>query len=192
MPAKLTPISKGVVHSTPHRTRLRVPRIYRSHDHMQRVQHALEKVPGVKSVHTTVGTGSVLIEHENKPAIVEGIGDALARATPELLEVLLGETEVATAIGGAMTIGALFSKLFAGGENGAEPRIHPETQAKIKRMVPFAFLVVGAWQLIEQESIFGSIAPIALFYWAFDTHWKFREVEPDLEKITRLSANKSR
>src|ERR1700691_1149040 len=110
MSAKLTPISAGVVHSTARRTRIRLPRRFRTAEHMQRDKHALQKVSGVHQVETTTSTGSILIEHEPHEAIVENIGEALGEAAPELLKVLLGET--GGVVAGALIRGALVTKFF--------------------------------------------------------------------------------
>lgn len=52
-----------IVHSIPHRTRLRVRTGFRSLDVLQRIEEAISHLPGVESVTVSTLTGSILVHH---------------------------------------------------------------------------------------------------------------------------------
>jgi hypothetical protein len=179
MAAKLSPVSSGVVHSTAHRTRLKVPKQQRTAHNAKVVKEALITVPGVKDVRIHEGSGNVIIEHDNRADIVENIGEAIRPVAPELL-ALLTETTAGPGIGlgGLAAIGALLGKLLAdeqANDERAADGDKQEIKENVKRLVPWAFLGAGLIQLLEGESLLANVPPLALFYWAFDTHWKFKE-----------------
>lgn len=113
MPAKLTPVSSGVVHSTAHRTRLKVPREHRTAQSAKTIKDAVERVPGVQGVHVNADTGNVVVEHDSRPDIIESIGDAIARVAPEILAVLTESTRgQGIGLGGLSAIGAVLGPIL--------------------------------------------------------------------------------
>ena len=179
MAAKLTPISSGVVHSTAHRTRLKVPKQQRSSHNAKVVKDAISLVPGVKEVRIHEGSGNVIIEHDSRADIVENIGEAIRTVAPEHLAVLTEHTAgEGIGLGGLAAIGALLGNILSDNQDTSEQAAAGEARdvkAQIKRVIPWAFLGAGLLQLLEGESILAGVPPLALFYWAFDSHWKFKE-----------------
>jgi hypothetical protein len=179
MAAKLSPVSSGVVHSTAHRTRLKVPKDQRTPHNAKVVKDALLSVPGVKDVRFHEGSGNVVVEHDERADIVENIGEALKEVAPELLAVLTAHTAGAgIGLSGLAAIGGLLGKILYDEQTEGEQAVDNDKQdfkENIKRLVPWAFLGVGLMQLLEGEALLAGVPPLALFYWAFDTHWKFKE-----------------
>jgi hypothetical protein len=179
MAAKLSPVSSGVVHSTAHRTRLKVPKDQRTPHNAKVVKDALLSVPGVKDVRVHEGSGNVVIEHDDRADIVENIGLALQEVAPELLAVLTAHTAGAgIGLSGLAAIGGFLGKILydeQSKEDAAADNDKQDIKENLKRLVPWAFLGVGLMQLLEGEALLAGVPPLALFYWAFDTHWKFKE-----------------
>jgi copper chaperone CopZ len=173
MSSRLNPYSPGVVHSSPYRTRLKVPRQQVAGDNAHRIKGALETVPGVKDVRVS-HNGSVVVEHDDRPDIIENIGEAIAEAAPTLLEIL---TDDSRDRGGWLRY--IYKLLDEKEEDSAS---QPITGAKVKRAIPLAFFAAGAYMILEGESILAGVGPLALFYWAFDSNWKFKQ-EKVIEQI---------
>jgi copper chaperone CopZ len=182
MATKLTLASPGVVHSSAHRTRLKAAGLHR-HAEAKRVKAHLEKVPGVRDVRITHG-GSIVIEHEERKDVIDNISEAIAQTAPDLLEILIGGPEI-----GVMKIGSVFTKWFS--ESQADDA-KPSAPVELTQIMPVAFLSAGAYLvLIEGEALLAGVGPLALFYWAFDSHWKFKQekrtqhVEEDVESVSK-------
>ncbi len=184
MTSRLTPYSPGVVHSSTHRTRLKLPRAQCHADQAKIVKDALERVPGVRDVRVRRG-GSVVIEHEERPDIIENLGEAISEAAPALIEILTeDQREVGFGLRGYV------KKMFASSTKESEDDLaETSSPESLKKLVPLAFLAAGVMQLIEGEALLAGVGPIALFYWAFDSHWKFqqRELTEEVE-VELLSA----
>src|SRR5882762_5278414 len=75
MTLRLTPISQGVAHSSSHRTRLKVPKDHNIAANSLIVKDAIERVPGVKDVKVVPPIGSVVVEHDDRPDVLENIGE---------------------------------------------------------------------------------------------------------------------
>lgn len=200
MAAKLSPVSSGVVHSSARRTRLKVSHPHRTHENAVAVKDAIEKVPGVESVHVLRGTGNVVIKHEARPDILEQIGDAIAKAAPEVLEsMVLGTHSNGMGLGlsGLYVVGSVLGRFFgdapaeeesnkSGNSNDAKAS---DNVGDTRKFIPYAFLAAGVIQMLETEAFLAGMAPLALFYYAFDTHWKFKQtseldrIEAELEKV---------
>jgi copper chaperone CopZ len=185
---KLHSKSPCVVHCTERRTRLRVPRKHRKPEELKEAKHAIQKVPGVESVEINPKTGSILVQHEPVPGIIGDIGAAIEAHLPELMAaLLLPEVEgaeigfdVMTRVfkryllvpreqgaGNGTERGRLASSLLSG-ENRGESAL---------RLAPAAFLAAGIWTLLREETLLGGLAPLALFYYAFDIDWKLKQEE---------------
>ena len=181
---KLHEHSRGVVHRTKHRTRLRVPKKYRKQAELHQLKTNIEQIPGVQSVEVNDQTGSVLIHHEETEGLFEQIGEALQESAPELLSLMLlpggEEAEV-----GMEVLANLFKTVFVEPLNGhsQEASSHADAHAsgmgapsvKWKRMVPLAFIAAGTWKLLQEEALLAGVAPLVLFYYGFDTYWKFKQ-----------------
>ena len=167
MATRLNPYSAGVVHSSPYRTRLKVPPQHLTGDHARRLEDNLKSVPGVKDVRVSKN-GSVVVEHEDRPDIVENIGEAIAEAVPMLLEILTDDTADK---GGWLRH---IYKLLDEKEDDFETGISGE---KAKRFIPVAFFAAGAYLSLEGEALLAGVGPLALFYWAFDSNWKIKQAQ---------------
>lgn len=165
MATRLNPYSAGVVHASPYRTRLKVPPHQLTEETATRLEDSLKSVPGVKDVRVSKN-GSVVVKHEDRPDIVENIGEAIAEAVPVLLEIL---TEDSHDKGGWLRhIYKLLDEKEDDFDIGA-------AGAKAKRFIPLALFASGAYLLLEGEALLAGVGPLALFYWAFDSNWKFKQ-----------------
>jgi|GEM_PF-1292972 len=209
---RLTPISPGVVHSSPCRTRLKTAKWkHASEEDVALVKDAIERVPGVTDVRP-MARGFV-IEHEARADVVENIGIALAEVSPVLLEHLTedphkarsekssgGEKSSAELLLDRLNLSRMnFSKLdfsnmsfpiFDGG--GSSDDSSTSLQPALKKTVPAILAGAGALLLLEGESILAGVGPLALFYWAFDYSWKMKQErlqEQQLGAAQELSKN---
>lgn len=189
MASRLTPISSGVAHSSSHRTRLKVPRKHDISADSVAIKDAIERVPGVKDVRVVAPIGSVIVEHEDRPDVLENIGQALDEAAPAVLALLTAESAPAD-----LAFTSLFSNLFAEdaknstATDGNLPSVDSST---VKRVIPYAFLAAGLLRVLEGETILAGVGPLALFYWAFDSHWKFKQEKKEDEALA-LAKEQSR
>ncbi len=186
MSSRLTPFSPGVVHSSTHRTRLKLPRAQCHAEQAKIVKDALERVPGVRDVRVRRG-GSVVIEHEDRADIIENLGQAISEAAPALIDILTDDS-----LDAGIGLRAYVKKLFASNEESDDSNASETPSAdSLKRLVPLAFVAAGVMQLLEGEALLAGVGPIALFYWAFDSHWKFqqRELTEEVE-VELLTADK--
>ncbi len=172
MALRVSPISSGVAHSSAHRTRLKVPKSHNISDQALLVKDAIEHVPGVREVKVVPPIGSVIVEHDNRPDVLENIGEAIEKASPELFALLTAEPT-----GKSLALLSVFNNLFQEEQNGhAEGAIPAAASgASLKKIVPYAFLAAGLMQVLEGEALLAGVGPLALFYWAFDSRWKFRQ-----------------
>jgi copper chaperone CopZ len=156
-----------------------VPKEQRTAHNAHVVKEALLSVPGVKDVRVQPGTGNVVIEHDERADIVENIGEAIREVAPELLAVLTAQTAGAgIGLSGLAAIGALLGKVLVDDEAKKEGDVDGQgesTSESVKRLIPWAFAGAGLMALLEGEALLAGVPPLALFYWAFDTHWKFKE-----------------
>jgi copper chaperone CopZ len=197
MAAKLSPVSSGVVHSSARRTRLKVAQPHRTAHNAVVVKDAIEKVPGVESVHIAHGTGNVVITHDDRPDILEHIGDAIYKAAPDVLEALVLGTHtngMGLGLSGLWAVGTVLGKIFGDATTTESSNESPDGKPvvnnnDVKKYIPYAFLAAGVIQVLETEALMMGMAPLALFYYAFDTHWKFKQtneldrIEAELEKV---------
>lgn len=171
MTQTLKPTSEGVIHSTPGRTRLRLPADYRDHAILKQLELKIQQVAGVKYAETNDRTGSIVIYHEEDPKILQGIGVAIAEENPQLFRLLAaGRPEPQPGSGGKL-LSLISNKL----SNRDSETVQLHTTKTVKKIVPMAFLVAGVVRLVETESLWAGMAPLVLFYYAFDTYWKFKE-----------------
>ena len=173
MTVRLSPISSGVAHSSAHRTRLKVPKGHNIADQSLIVKDAIEHVPGVRDVKVVPPIGSVIVEHDNRPDVLENIGEAIQKASPELFTLLTEE------VGGKnLALLSMFSNLFQEGANGSNSDSDAASAPagpNIKKIIPYAFIAAGLMQVLEGEALLAGVGPLALFYWAFDSRWKFKQ-----------------
>jgi copper chaperone CopZ len=180
---KLHASSSGVVSHLPGRTRLRVPNEHRKTKGLHSLDQALTAVHGVKSVEINHATGSILVHHEDHPDLLDRISHVLEESTPDILLAML-EPEIAV----PKIFSSVVETLLEGRKAGDDPLIQNISpngsylSKPIKEYVPLAFLGLGIYAMIEEASIIGATAPLALFYYAFDFHWKLRQ-----EKISQAS-----
>jgi len=181
MSRRLHPASAGVAHHLPHRTRLKVPRWYRTAQKMSDVRAALLEVPGVHSVKVNHKTGSVLIHHEEQPQILETVGKTLGEVSGELLEALIEGEE--PEIAAVSLIGHFVHDAFS----GFDGRVAGATAnwLDLKTLVPLIFLGAGIWRARTSERWLAEVSPLVLFYYAFDIYWKFHGAHARAERLPR-------
>jgi copper chaperone CopZ len=195
MSKKLTHESSAVVHKSPGRIRLKVPKSQRHH--LDKVKKNLENTPGVTNVEVNHKTGSVLVQHEHEAPIFEILHKAVETVGTDLLTTLI-EGEAVSIIGPASLIAAavgvfataLGKPRAAAAATDAEPSGNgsgfslPSFTGEVsdlKYVVPAAFFVAAAYKTYEMGSFWVGITPIALAYWGFDIYWKLnvsKVVEP--------------
>ncbi len=158
---------------------------------MRQVADALRKTAGVTGVEVNHRTGSILVHHEEVPAILEAVEKTVADVSVDLLEALVETGSPAVA---GLTVGAhLIANLFTAANSslsGATSNV-----LDLKTVVPLAFLGLGVWRLRRApgEDLLMTISPIVLFYYAFDTYWKLQVEKPGLqasESTAALAARK--
>jgi len=184
---RLTPISPGVVHSSPYRTRLKSAKWkHASADDVALVKDALERVPGVTEVRP-MAKGFV-IQHEPRADVVENIGSALSQVSPVLLEHLTedphsddkkehnkkerSEKSAAEYLLDRLNLNSL---TFAFPSIDSASQNIDDAKPLLKKTVPAILAGAGALLLLEGESILAGVGPLALFYWAFDFSWKMKQ-----------------
>jgi copper chaperone CopZ len=189
--------SHGVVHRGKNRTRLRVPRKYRSHESMAAMQKRLETIPGVESVVINSQTGSVLVHHQESADLLEQIGDALQESAPDILASMLvpggGELEAGLGVIAALAKNFLSdAKLTPVSNNGGHAAEHSLSAGNVtaRRAIPLALIGAGLWKMWQEEALLGSLAPLALLYYGWDMHWKFKldERTTELEHLAESQA----
>lgn len=192
---RLTPISPGVVHSSPYRTRLKTAKWkHASESDVALVKDALEKVPGVTEVRP-MAQGYV-IHHEPRADVVENIGTALSQVSPVLLEHLTADPRQAHKHknGGKSAAESLLDRLNLDRFDFSTfnfslanaPQSLEEAQPLIKKSVPAILAGAGALMLLEGESILAGVGPLALFYWAFDYNWKMKQERMQKQVINEV------
>jgi len=187
---RLTPISPGVVHSSPYRTRLKSAKWkHASADDVALVKDALERVPGVTEVRP-MAKGFV-IQHEPRADVVENIGSALSHVSPVLLEHLTedpdsddkkqhakkdrSEKSAAEFLLDRLNLHNFsLNSLTFPSIDGASQNIE-DAKPVLKKAVPAILAGAGTLLLLEGESILAGVGPLALFYWAFDYSWKMKQ-----------------
>jgi copper chaperone CopZ len=173
---RLTPYSEGVAHSSKHRTRLRVPKGEKLPNNLAEVKDAIKYVPGVLDVKAQPAIGSITVQHDDRPDILEQIGEAIKAVAPVLFTTLTAEPTSRP-----RPLMTLFERILAGANTEGESDDGSASGAvavntdSMKKIVPYAFLAAGLYKLLEGETLLAGIGPMALFYWAFDLRWKLRE-----------------
>jgi hypothetical protein len=181
---RLTPISPGVVHSSPFRTRLKAARWQdASESDVALVKDALERVQGVTEVRPMLR--GFVIEHEARPDVVENIGMALSEVSPVLLEDLTNEHKKAKKHSPGFLDKLKFDMpqfSFALPDLDLSSKSLSDAGPLVKKAIPAVLAGAGAFLLLEGESILAGVGPLALFYFAFDYHWKMKQ-EKVLEDV---------
>ncbi len=179
MTKKLKPNSHGVAHHMPSRTRLRIPKSYRSKDTIDGFERSLKKIPNVKSVTSNLTTGSVVIEHEEHPEILSLISSSLEGSGEELFEAML-EGEPIEAIGVSL-IGHVIYKNFA----KLDKLISEATNNNIdlKLLLPIGFLTAGIFKATRTQGWLNQVPTFVLFYYAYDSFLKFHN-KSQLPQVT--------
>jgi hypothetical protein len=188
MSKKLTKEAKSVVHHTPGRTRLKVPKDHRHKLHQ--LKEHLAKTPGVKSVEVNKQTGSILVHHDQDAPIFEILHKTAESVGTELLTTLIegGSVEammgpvgwVSAGVGVVVMVGkSLLSSVAPEGGGGGKPLL-TGTATDLKTLVPTAFFLAAAYKVYETRSFWHGITPLALLYWGFDTYWRFNIAQPSV------------
>jgi hypothetical protein len=174
---RLTPISPGVVHSSPYRTRLRSARWQDiSEADVAVVKDALERVPGVKDVRPLMR--GFVIEHEARPDVVENIGSALGEVSPILLEDLTKEPGKAKKKKHGLMDGFkdhLPQFDFTLPSFDLSTLSLSDAGPIAKKAVPVVLAGAGVMLVVEGAPLLMGVTPLALFYLAYDFHWKAKQ-----------------
>jgi hypothetical protein len=190
MTQELNPFAGGIAHSTAERTRLRVPAGFRDRAKFKAIEAAVESIAGVKYVECNDRTGSILVYHEDKPGILALVGQAIETIDPALFLELLKPEEpkedqlkriVEMAKDVAQRRMPRRKPKSAAAESGAADGTVGGKEL-LKTAVPLAFIVAGVVRVIETESFWAGLPPLILFYYAFDTYWKFNTPEQESAK----------
>lgn len=186
--------SRAVVHRSKNRTRLRVPKKYRQHESMRKVQTRIERIPGVQSVVINSQTGSVLVHHDETPDLLDEIGAAFEESAPDILMAMVGGEEAELGLGFLTSFAkSLFTHegtRAAAGNGGGSAAAETFGAGGItaKQALPLMLIAAGVWKMMQDEALLGSLAPLALFYYGFDLAWKFREENRTVE-IERIATH---
>jgi len=173
MTTTLTPLSQGIVHSTPGRSRLRVPSDYRDGTLLRDIEKNIQLLSGIKYAESNERTGSIIVYHESDPHVLQRIGQAIKVVNVQLFAVMAAPRPEPSA---APNLIALLSGVVSGSASdnaedaGPEP---PQALALVKHWVPVAFFAAGVVRLIQTETLLTGVSPLILFYYAFDSFWKF-------------------
>jgi hypothetical protein len=181
---RLTPISPGVVHSSAFRTRLKAAKWQdASADDVALVKDALERVPGVTEVRPMLR--GFVIEHESRPDVVENIGVALAEVSPVLLEDLTKHSKKDKKSGHKLLDRfRLEWPQFDFAMPNMDACSLSDAGPMIKKAVPAILAGAGAVMLLEGEALLAGLGPLALFYVAYDYHWKMKQEEEARGEVT--------
>lgn len=173
-----------VVHALPHRTRLRVPTQHRTPEGMARLKKAMEGTAGVRSVEINPKTGSVLLNHDTQPGILEKVGVALEE-TPGLMHLLMPEAdELEAEISGLSKIAdAVEQALFKADSKFSRAT---ENVIDLKMLIPVLLAFAGFTQLKEKNGFFAGMPPFVLFYYAFDAYMKFHGTSRQTESTVPI------
>jgi copper chaperone CopZ len=163
-------IHKGVAHHLPHRTRYRLSRRYRDEDHAGRVAEVVKSVPGVKSVEVNPRTGSVLVHHDEHPAILDSMSTAIDELGQDIFVEVL-ESELDEIVPGASIV-AHFIKQNAGHLDSLVAEF-TNNLLDLKMLLPIAFLSAGIFQASRNRYWLQQVPAWVLFYYAYDSYLKF-------------------
>jgi Heavy metal associated domain 2 len=182
---KSIPHKKGVSHHLPHRTRYRLPKRSRTKEVAQKIRDKVSSVPGVKDVEVNERTGSVLISHDEKPNILPEIHGAMDSVALDLFEEVL-EEEGETFIPGFSVIAHMIRKRV----KSADVAIAEKTKnyLDLKSLVPLVFLGAGILRASKSKNVVGHVPALVLFYYAFDTYFKFHPPAPPAAPTTTTVA----
>jgi hypothetical protein len=172
---------KGVSHHIPTRTRYRLPKGRRSKETAARIVEKVSKVPGVKSVDVNERTGSVLVNHEEHPEILNGLGGALDSIAGDLFEEVLEEE-------GALIPGfSLLAHLLKKRASTVDHFLAEKTDnlVDLKMLVPLLFLGAGLVKVARSTNWIHEIPAWVLFYYAYDSYLKFHP--PEITTAVRSS-----
>jgi hypothetical protein len=157
-----------VVHTGPHRIRLRLDRDHRRPEQLSQLRHALRGQPGVRDVEVNETTGSVLIHHAPGAVSAHGLAAVLGDLGV-VIQGLAGDEagKSETARGVESALGDL-NRRVATATGG---------KADLKIIVPGAFLAWGLWRLAaDVGSFFTAVPGYVLLYYAFDTYTKLHHM----------------
>ncbi len=169
MTKKLQPHSSGVAHHLPNRTRLRIPKNHRNAVFMDNFEKSLKKIPNVKTVTSNYDTGSIIIEHEEHPEILNLIGSSLEGVANEVFEAML-EGEPIEAIG-ISVIGHVIYQNFAKLDNAISQATNNNIDLKL--LLPIGFLSAGIYKASRTQGWLSQVPTFVLFYYAYDSFLKF-------------------
>lgn len=174
MSQTLNPYSSAVAHHLPHRTRLRIPKSHRNEITIRKVEKAVLSVHGVKSVESRENTGSIIVQHDEKDNILQSIGDAIAKATPEIFEMLV-EQEVKQ-----VEDISLLAYLLGAGVSVLNREVARKTNNwfNLKVVLPASLLTAGVAKAVRDEGWLAEMPAWVLIYYAFDTYMKFHPMTP--------------
>jgi hypothetical protein len=165
-----------LVHSSPRRFRLKVPRGDRTPETMAGIRRRLESTPGVTRADVNPDTGSVLVHHDVNAAFEDLLERAglsenvlLAAVPPRLRHAVRGEASRAAA--------GVTDWFFA-----ADARLARATGGwlDLKMAIPIGLFSAAAWRSAAEGAAFLEIPPYILLWYAFDSFMKFHQ--PTLER----------
>jgi len=165
---KLTVKSAGVKQHLPHRTRLKLPKDHRSDHTLKEVKESLKKVPGVNHVHINERTGSVIVEHDDRPEILASFGEAMDGVAGEVLDAVLEASSIE--VPGLSILAHLIRKNLS----KADTHVAAATNnvLDLKMIVPMVLFGAGITKA-RGTNWWGEVPAWVCFYYAYDSYMKF-------------------
>src|SRR6516162_9219964 len=162
--------TKGLVHHLPRRMRFRVSHRHRDEGAVRRIRDSVMSVAGVKSVEVNERTGSVLVHHEERAAVVDNVSEALTGIGEDIFEEIL-ESSIEEIVPG----GSIIAHLIKTRMGGADSFVSQLTNNVIdlKMLLPLCFLGAGLFQASRNRDWLGQVPAWVLFYYAYDSYLKF-------------------
>lgn len=167
---KLSKQRTGLAHHLAHRTRYRISVKHRGDEAVERIRRALMSLPGVKSVDVNQRTGSVLVHHEERPAMLESIGSSLERLGNDIFEEVI-DSELDGIMPGASLVGHLIRKNVTDLDSFVADQTN--NLFDLKMLLPLAFLGAGIYKAARNRNWLDQVPVWVLFYYAYDSYLKF-------------------
>ncbi len=170
----------------PHRTRYRLARKYRDPDTVNRIRRSIAAVPGVKDVEINDRTGSILVHHDEKPAMLESLAGAFEDVAADIFQEIT-TAEIDEILPGASVLGYVIKKRFSDLDNKLASASN--NVLDLKMLLPIGFLLAGLHKAGKNRNWFGQMPAWVLFYYAYDSYLKFHgpSVRPESSNASSSS-----
>ncbi len=161
---------QGVTHHLPHRTRYRLASKYRDPDTVNRIRRSIATVPGVKDVEINDRTGSILVQHEEQPGMLDSLAVAFEDVAGDIFQEIT-TTEIDEILPGASILGYIIKRRF--GELDSRLSNASNNMIDLKMLLPIGFLLAGLHKVAKNRNWFDQVPAWVLLYYAYDSYLKF-------------------